>query len=130
MKMKLVLMLLVGLAAFAGKVMARESLEQKKIDYLVHVIAELKGAHFIRNGISYDAGKAAEHLQRKLEHAGEKIETAEQFITEVGTASSLSGKKYLIELDGGKTVESAEFLREKLAEFRAGADAGRVKHSL
>jgi len=129
MKKKLLFTLLVGLTAFAGKVLARESIEQKKIDYLVHLIADLKGAHFIRNGVSYDADKAADHLQRKLKYAGEKIETAEQFIAEVGTASSMSGQKYLIELEDGKKVESAEFLRGKLAEY-AQASATPAKPAL
>ncbi len=123
MNKKLLFALLLGLVAFAGKALARESIEQKKIDYLVHVIADLKGAHFIRNGVSYDAAKAAEHLLHKLKFAGDRIGTAEQFIAEVGTGSSLSGKKYLIELEDGRTVESAEFLRRKLAEYPQAASA-------
>lgn len=117
MRKKLMVMLLLGLAGFAAKVLARESVEQKKIDYLVHQVADLKGAHFIRNGVAYDADKAADHLQRKLRYAGDRIETAEQFIAEVGTASSMTGTKYLIELADGTKVESAEYLHEKLAEY-------------
>lgn len=118
MRKKLMMMVLLGLAGVAARTLARETAEQKRIDYLVHVVADLKGAQFIRNGVGYDAAKAAEHLERKLHYAGERIATAEQFIDKVGTASSMTGTKYLIRLPDGKTMESAEFLRGELAKYR------------
>ena len=97
---------------------ARPDTEQKKIDYLISSIETLEGATFIRNGSAYDAPKAADHMRLKLRYAGDKIQTADQFIEELGTKSSMSGVKYLIKLKDGQVVESAEFFHRKLAAFK------------
>jgi len=113
---------------------ARDSHEQEKIDYLINSIANLKGAVFIRNDNEYDAKKAAEHLREKLDYAGEKIRTANDFIDKCATASWLSHRKYLIRFSDGRTVNSATYLREKLKEYELSRPAEhprvRVAHPL
>ena len=91
--------------------------EQHKIDYLIQSVAALKGASFIRNGKAYDATKAASHMRLKMRFAGSKIHTAEDFIIYCGTSSSASGTKYTIRFADGHSVDSASFLRHKLAEY-------------
>lgn len=107
-------LLLCGGNAFA----ARAEAEQKKIDYLIAAIEALDGATFIRNGSEYSAAKAADHLRLKLRNAGERIQTAEQFIDELGTKSSMSGEKYRIRLKDGRLLDSAQVFREKLAQYQ------------
>ena len=93
--------------------------EQAKIEALIASVQNLKGAVFIRNGSEYDGAKAAEHLHRKLDYAGSKITTAEQFIDKLATGSSMSGKPYKIRFAAGRTVESAVYFREELRKLEA-----------
>jgi hypothetical protein len=107
-------LLLAGGSAFAG----RSDEEQKKIDYLITSIEALDGATFIRNGSEHSAVKAADHLRLKLRNAGDRVQTAEQFIDELGTKSSMSGEKYRIRFKDGRVVDSAQVFREKLAAYQ------------
>ncbi len=96
---------------------AQADSEQRKIEYLISSIAELGDARFIRNGSEYDAKAAADHLRQKLRYAGSRVKTAEDFIDFCASVSSLTGIKYSIKFADGRVVESAAFLREKLAAY-------------
>jgi len=102
----------------------QQAIEQRKIEYLIGSIAHLQDATFIRNGNEYDAGQAADHLRAKLRNAGSRVRTAEDFILYCATGSSMSGEKYLIRFADGRTVDTADFLRGKLAAY-----AGQERHS-
>jgi hypothetical protein len=117
--MKIVFALVLGFLFVAGgnALAARADAEQKKIDYLIASIEALDGAVFIRNGSEHTAAKAADHLRLKLRNAGDRIQTAEQFIDALGTKSSMSGEKYRIRFKDGRVVESAQVFREKLAAY-------------
>ncbi|TLY50644.1 MAG: hypothetical protein E6K53_09835 [Gammaproteobacteria bacterium] len=94
-----------------------EEIEQRRIQYLISAIADLKDTTFIRNGSEYNAQRAANHLRLKLRFAGNRVKTAEDFIVCCATTSSMSGEKYWIKFPDGHMVESATFLREKLAAY-------------
>jgi hypothetical protein len=81
------------------------------------VVAELKGAKFIRNGKAYDGKDAAAHMRRKWEGGNEHIETARDFIKLAASKSERSGQPYLIRFDDGREVKSADFLAEKLDQI-------------
>lgn len=102
----------------AGTLAAQDNLEKKKIDFLITSVENLKDAKFIRNDEEYDAKKAAEHLRLKLNKAGERVKTAEDFIKLCASKSYMTGKPYMIKYQDGKTVESGKFLREKLKEYK------------
>lgn len=91
--------------------------ERRKIDYLIASVETLQGAQFIRNGKSYDAKAAADHLRLKLRTAGSRVATAEDFIRVCASVSSISGMPYQIRLADGRIVSSAAYLRQKLTEF-------------
>ncbi len=91
--------------------------EQQKIAYLISSVAELRDATFIRNGKSYDARQAAAHLRLKRRFAGDRAATAEGFITCCATRSSMSGIKYSIRFHDGRVVDSATYLRHRLAAY-------------
>jgi hypothetical protein len=93
--------------------------EAQKIEALISSVGGLKGAVFIRNGSEYDAAQAAEHLHRKLDYAGKRIHTAQQFIDKLATGSSMTGKPYKIRFADGRTVESAVYFREQLRKLEA-----------
>jgi hypothetical protein len=91
--------------------------EAAKIQALIAAVEKLPGAVFIRNGTEYDAAQAAAHLRRKLDYAGRRVRTAEQFIDKLATGSSMTGKPYKIRYADGRTVESAAFFREQLRKL-------------
>ncbi|HUW53081.1 MAG TPA: DUF5329 family protein [Rhodanobacter sp.] len=95
----------------------RQAIEQQKIEYLIASVAALHDATFIRNGVGYDAAKAAAHMRLKRRFAGSAASTAEGFIVCCATGSSMSGINYTIRFHDGRVVDSAVFLRRKLAEY-------------
>lgn len=99
---------------------ATPATEQQKIDYLIASVAALKGASFIRNGSAYDARHAAAHMRLKRRFAGDRVKTAQDFITCCATGSSMSGLPYTIRFADGHTLESAIYLRRLLATYRPG----------
>jgi hypothetical protein len=96
---------------------ARDALQQKRITHLLQVVESLNGAVFIRNGSEYDAKAAGKHLRAKLDKAGDRVKTAEEFIEGCAARSSISGEPYKIRFSDGNTTETAPFLKEKLQEF-------------
>jgi hypothetical protein len=93
--------------------------EAQKIQALIHSVETLQGAVFIRNGSEYDGAKAAAHLRTKLDYAGKKVQTAEQFIDKLATGSSMTGQPYKIRFADGRTVESAVYFHEQLRKLEA-----------
>ena len=91
--------------------------EAAKIEYLIDSIGELEDAQFIRNGKAHEAVEAAAHLRRKLKAAGSRIRSAEDFIIRCASASSMTGRPYRIRFGDGREIDSAQFLRQKLAEY-------------
>ncbi len=108
---------LVILALFSGMLNAQENIEKNKIEFLVSSMENLKGAKFIRNGTEYDGKQAAEHLRTKLQMAGNKVRTADDFIRLCASKSFISDKPYLIRLADGKTVTSEQYFRKKLKGY-------------
>jgi hypothetical protein len=88
--------------------------EKEKITILIRSIDELKNAKFYRNGNLYDSKTAAEHLKMKWTKAGNNIKTAEEFIEEIASKSSLSGKDYKIIFENGNEILVKKFLYDKL----------------
>jgi hypothetical protein len=118
---------LVALAAFAGLTGASvpSPVEDARIEYLLTVVGSLQDAQFIRNGKTYDSKAAVEHLRLKLRSAGSRVQTAEDFIRDCASESSISGKPYEIHFADGTVLLAADFLRQKLLEF----DARRVSRA-
>jgi hypothetical protein len=107
----------IALALISGMVHAQDPVEKKKIDFLISSAEMLKGAKFIRNGTEYDGKEAAEHLRMKLQNAGGRVRTADDFIRHCASTSSISGKPYQIRSYDGKTIPSEQYFREKLKEY-------------
>jgi hypothetical protein len=115
---KILVAAFVILALFPGFLRAQDNIEKKKIEFLLSSLENLKGAKFIRNGSEYDDGKAAAaHLRMKLQYAGSRVQTADDFIKLCASRSYITGKPYMIWLPNGKTIKSEEYFREKLKEY-------------
>ena len=118
-------MLLLGLlfTPFAFAVPAPPMTEQQKIDALIHGIETLQGAQFVRNGSAYDGTAAADHLRMKLRNAGDRIRTANDFITNIASHSSMSGLPYKIRYAEGRTVDAEAYFRAELKRIETPAPA-------
>ena len=114
---KILIAAFVILALFSVAVNAQDNIEKKKIEFLISSVENLKGAIFIRNGSEYDGKEAVEHLRMKLQIAGDKVQTADDFIRLCASKSFITGKPYMIRLSAGKTIKSEEYFREKLKEY-------------
>ena len=110
-----------ALLAFAALTGASDPspIEDARIEYLLTVVASLQDAQFIRNGNTYDSKAAVDHLRTKLRAAGSRVQTAEDFIRDCASKSSISGNPYEIRFADGTVLLAADFLRQKLLEFDA-----------
>jgi hypothetical protein len=79
------------------------------------------GCEFNRNGSWYAGAEAKAHLLKKLDYLEGKdmVASAEQFIERGASASSMSGKPYLVRCAGKAPVESAQWLKAELQQLRA-----------
>lgn len=102
---------------------AREAKENARIEHLISSIENLSGAKFIRNGTEYDSKKAGSHLRMKLEKAGDKVKTAENFIDGIAAKSSISGKPYKIRKPDGTLVTTSSYFYALLKEYDAAKTA-------
>jgi len=91
-----------------------------EINYLLDFI-EISGCEFYRNGSWYDSVRAQEHLRKKYDYllGRNDIVTAEDFIAQVASESSLTGIPYEIRCGGGcAEITTSEWLLAVLARYR------------
>jgi len=92
--------------------------QQGSIDALIAEI-ETSNCEFERNGNRYAAREGAEHLRMKLERAGERVQTARDFIDRIASGSSQSGRPYLVHCPGQSPQRSRNWLGERLRGLEA-----------
>ena len=107
----LAVLLVLGISSVCAS--ARDAAEEQKIQYLITSIENLPGITFLRNGEEYGCRTAADHLRLKLEKAGNRVKTVEDFIR-FGSKSYISGKPYKMRYPDGTTVEVEKFFRDRL----------------
>lgn len=93
--------------------------ELQKIEHLIEIVAAQENAAFLRNGTPYTPADAAEHLRTKLSAAGSRIQTAQDFIDQIASRSSVSGEEYHIRFEDGRTMSTREFLQQQLGQLEA-----------
>lgn len=91
-----------------------------EVDALLNRL-QSSGCEFNRNGSWHAGADAKAHLLKKLDYLEGKnlVKTAEQFIEKGASASSVSGKPYLVRCAGKAPVESAAWLTAELQRVRA-----------
>ena len=87
--------------------------EQGQIDALLRAVAT-SGCQVERNGNLHSASDAEAHLRMKLERAGMRVQTAQQFIEHVASGSSVSGKPYRMVCPGQPVVDAKPWLQARL----------------
>ena len=113
--MKIVLALLLCLIPIAAH--ARDAKQDARIEHLISTVEAFKGAVFIRNGKEYDTKAAGSHLRMKLGKAGDKVKTAEDFISGIASKSSASGKAYRIRKPDGTEIDTQLYFNARLKEY-------------
>lgn len=87
-----------------------------------HLFSYLKDSScaFNRNNAWHTPTDAVAHLQNKYEYLVRKdrILSAEDFIEQAATESSMSGKPYLVKCADGIPVKSAIWFKDELARYR------------
>ena len=92
---------------------------QIEVNFLLGYL-EGSGCDFYRNGTWHDSKAAQAHLRDKYKYLAARnlFNTTEDFIEMAATKSSFSGQPYKVRCNGGATVTSNQWLRDKLARFR------------
>ncbi|HET9046720.1 MAG TPA: DUF5329 domain-containing protein [Casimicrobiaceae bacterium] len=111
-------LLVAMIAAYAAPLHADPTpAAQLEIDHLLAFVAA-SPCTFIRNGRSYPAADARDHLAGKLKFAGGRISTAEEFVRYIATESSMSHEPYQVKC-GTKEMPAGVWLSEELKRYRA-----------
>lgn len=109
------------LFALPGVALGTDPNVGEEIDAL---IAHLRSSpcEFNRNGKWYSAAAAAKHLRRKYAYLeGRQLAPdAETFIERAASASSASGKPYLVKCEGQEQIESGDWFVQVLKSLRSG----------
>lgn len=92
--------------------------DHAEIQHLLSAIGS-SGCTFIRNGQDHPAEEAEDHLRMKYRRAETRITTAEAFIERLASKSSWTGRPYLIRCGADSAVPSANWLTNRLDQFRA-----------
>lgn len=90
---------------------------ETEINRLIDAVA-VSDCQFIRNGKTYDAHKAAEHLRLKYRRGRRYADTAEHFIERLASKSSMSRKPYFMECADQPRIETGAWLTHALAMIR------------
>jgi len=92
--------------------------EEAKIEYLINSVNTTPaGSKFIRNGTKHDTAAAINHLRTKYKRGKKYAKTATDFIENIASKSSMSGRNYLIEFPDGKTITAKEFFTNNLKKL-------------
>jgi hypothetical protein len=93
-----------------------------EVSYLLDFVAA-SGCEFHRNDSRHDPVSAADHLRLKYDRGKPYVNSAEQFIDRLASASSWTGKPYTVNCDG-REEPTGIWLHRALDEYRAGGDRG------
>ena len=104
--------LLLTPATHAGPTASLDATVRHLIAYVAH-----SDLTFIRNSETYSGKQAAEHMQKKYAHFGDRIKTPEDVIELCASRSLLSGKPYLV-ITGQGEISTHDWLTAELEAYR------------
>lgn len=90
---------------------------EQEVNHLLEFVANSE-ATFIRNGDEHTSSEAADHLAMKYRRAGRYAKTADDFIENLASKSSWSGKAYTVKLKNGDSITAKKWLTDELTAFR------------
>ena len=109
--------LLPVLATLLLSAIAMADTMSEEIDYILTTVRD-SDCTFIRNGKRYVADAAVDHLQMKRKHGKRYFDTADEFIENLASKSSMSGKPYFIQCGDEAQQPSGEWFAAILAKHR------------
>lgn len=115
-QLKLILGFALVITTISSLSAAPSAREKQRIDALIAAV-EKSGLIFIRNGSEHSAADAASHMRLKFNNAGNRINTAEQFIDYLASKSSITGSPYFLKFPDGRTEKAGIWLHRKLKEL-------------
>lgn len=71
---------------------------------------------FIRNGVEYEADQAADHLESKWRNSGVEFNTLEEFIEQIASKSSQTGRPYQIKFKDGTIMDAKEWMMQQIED--------------
>lgn len=98
------------------RVMANDA--EVEIEYLLSSVGS-SGCVFIRNGKSHNAEDAEDHLRMKYDNGRRYATTSEKFIERLASKSSLSRRAYYIDCEDEERLNSGDWFKQRLSEYRA-----------
>lgn len=98
---------------------ADESNMDAEIDFLLDTVVS-SNCVFIRNGSEYKSEAARDHLQMKRKRGKRYFDTAEEFIENIASQSSWSGKDYFIRCGDAPKQTANSWFAALLKKHRAG----------
>ena len=101
------------------------AVENEEIEYLLSYIAA-SDCIFIRNGTEHQSKEAREHLEMKYDHVKRRIKTADDFIANIASKSSITRRKYQVRCKGEK-FSTEQWLEQALKSRRASGEGQAVK---
>ena len=90
---------------------------EQEVTHLLSFIAQ-SNATFIRNGDQHTSTEAADHLAMKYHKGKRYAKTTDEFIENLASKSSWSGKPYTVILKDGTKIISKKWLTNELDHFR------------
>jgi hypothetical protein len=90
---------------------------EHEVRLLIDAIAASR-CDFNRNGRQHTAEEAAAHLELKYARAGKHIDSADEFITQLASSSSFTGRPYLMSCEGD-TLPAEDWMIDALEQIRA-----------
>ncbi len=100
--------------------------ERQRIEALLRHL-EASSVVFMREGAEYDGKEAAAHLRGKYAPTQDEIQTLEQFIQEIGSRSSTTGRPYQVKVPNGAIMPADAWLRQQAAELEKKQVGGKDK---
>lgn len=101
---------------FAPRVYAENGMDTE-IDHLLDTVAS-SNCVFIRNGKEHGAEDAKDHLSLKRRRGKKYFSSAEEFIENLASSSSWTGKPYRIRCDDGAEQLAAVWFAAVLDDYR------------
>ncbi len=90
--------------------------ETMRTESLLAALGKQQNLTFTRNGTAQSAVDAESHLRLKLRKTEKRLNTAEQFIDNVASKSSVTGEEYQVKDAQGNVTSANEYLHELLKE--------------
>jgi hypothetical protein len=113
---RFIAVLVSGMLILKGLYLQAADTTEHEVRLLIDAIAA-SHCDFNRNGRQHTAEEAAAHLELKYARAGKHIDSADEFITQLASSSSFTGKPYLMSCEGD-ALPAGEWMIDALEQIR------------